>query len=518
MARAKTDGERQRMVAFGRVLAVLRTTAGLSQSALAKRSGVKRASISEYEHGKTAPDASTLERLLAGMGLRWSALDFGAWFIERLEADCRLPGSTGSAPLSLPIASSLAERIYTDLSLAHNTAAALSRLVAALEGEEEASAPILAAPGESLRNKERALAQGEWNRLKTLSRKDQAEALRTIPPELLWALSELLCIESQRLCGSDLLQAASLSELALAAATLAPGKEAFRAKLQGIAWAHIGNVSRAVGDLHAAESAFASAENLWREGEEDKDVETGLFEEGLIYALKASLRRAQRRFDEAADLLAQAEGLAGSKTFKVQVLVSRAKLLEETGHLEAAAEILAQAKEAVSPYEEPRILFAIWHNLADTLSKLERYEEASALLPEARRHCRGELNRIRLSWTEARVLTGLGAVDEGMALLARVRGEFASRSMAYDTALVSLELAVVHAKEGQPDQVKTLARHMRPIFEAQEVHREALAAVTLFRQAAERKMVTAAFAQDVLIYLRKARHAPDLQFEGGSTD
>jgi hypothetical protein len=59
---------------------------------------------------------------------------------------------------------------------------------------------------------------------------------------------------------------------------------------------------------------------------------------------------------------------------------------------------------------------------------------------------------------------------------------------------------------------------MTPIFQTQEVHREALAALTLFRQAAERERVTAAFARDVLLYLRKARNAPDLRFEGGAVD
>ena len=63
--------------------------------------------------------------------------------------------------------------------------------------------------------------------------------------------------------------------------------------------------------------------------------------------------------------------------------------------------------------------------------------------------------------------------------------------------------------------MKTLARHMTPIFHAHAIHREALAALTLFRKAAEREEVTEAFAREVLSYLRKARYNPELRFEGG---
>jgi hypothetical protein len=85
--------------------------------------------------------------------------------------------------------------------------------------------------------------------------------------------------------------------------------------------------------------------------------------------------------------------------------------------------------------------------------------------------------------------------------------------MAYDVALVSLEIATLYAGLGRTEQVKTLARHMTPIFQAHAIHREALAALALFRQAAEREGVTVEFARDVLSYLRKARYNPELRFE-----
>lgn len=506
-----------RAAPLGRILAILRTSLDLTQLDLAKRSGVKRASISLYERGLSTPDASTLERLLGAMQFGWSALDFGGWFLTRLSADCRIAeeaGIEGSAPTPLATAATLGSRLSANVHSICCTAETLRQLVSRLHGEEkgDASPEGPKSPAALGPDQDREAARALWNSLKPLSRGDQLAALPSAPAGSHWALCELLCVESQRLCGEDPSKAGAFCELALAAAELAVGDDAWRANLKGLAFAHLGNVLRARGDLQAAERAFDSADEFSERG---GSGENGLLEEGLIPALKASLRRAQRRFDEAAVLLDQASCLAASAAFRIQVLVSKAKLLEEVGQLEEAAAILFGVKDAAPVDLEPKLLFHIWHNLADTLSKLGRFEEAATFLPEARRHCRqggGELNRIRLSWTEARIVAGRGAAEEGMALLSRVRGEFAAREMAYDAALVSLELAVFYAEEGRLDQVKTLARHMAPIFQAQEVHREAVAALTLFRQAAERERVTGEFARDVLLYLRLARHNPELRF------
>jgi len=524
MTRVRKDRETGASVPLGRVLAVLRVALDLTQSDLARLSGVKRASISEYESGKSTPDAVTLERLLTAMRFRWTAIDFGGWFIEQLLLDCRTPDGKdagGGASPALVTASSLATRLSADVVAASQTAARLSKLVLALKEDQRKDDP----PSESAnpvasardRKAERRAAQALWTRIKLLPHKEQMEALRGAPPEAQWAVCDLLCSESQRLCGEEPMKAAALCELALVAADLAEGGEAVRAKLRGIAWAHLGNALRAQDDFDGAEMAFISADAFWKAGE---GADGGLLsiEEGLIFALKASLRREQRRFEEAKDLLERAFLMASSSTFRIQIMVSKAKVLEEMGDLEEAVALLEQVKETTSPEEEARLLLAIWNNLSDALSKLDRFEEAAALLPQARAHllkAGGDLNRVRLMWMEGRVTAGLGNVEEGIALLARVRGEFASRDMAYDVALVSLEIAVLYAGLGRTDQVKTLARHMTPIFQAHAIHREALAALTLFRKAAEQERVTVEFAREVLSYLRKARYNPELRFEGG---
>lgn len=230
--------------------------------------------------------------------------------------------------------------------------------------------------------------------------------------------------------------------------------------------------------------------------------------------LADGFRRAQRRFEEAGQLLERAAASSPSRKFAAQVMVSRAKLLEERGMHEEAVALLEGIDD--SGEEDGLLLLCVKHNLADNLSKLGRYREAEALLPEARAlssRAGGELDRVRLMWTEGRVAAELGAVEEGIAALARVRGEFASRGMAYDTALVSLELAAYYAEQGRTAEIKSLARHMVSIFQSQEIHREALAALALFRRAAEKEEATAGFLRQLVAYLRKARHDPGLRFQ-----
>lgn len=324
----------------------------------------------------------------------------------------------------------------------------------------------------------------------------------------------MLCLESQRHCAHDPAEAAALAELALKAADRVAGETAWRSKVRGLALAHVANAQRAQGDLPAAERTFLSADRSWKAGEQARN---GLLEEGLLFALKASLRRSQRRFEDEEALLEQASAAATSVKFRVQVLLSRARLAKEMGNLEKAVVILLEASEAAIPDDDGRVVLSIQHSLADNLSRLDRFPEAEALLPaviDLSRKCGGQVDLLRLRWIEGRVAAGLGHWEEGVATLRKVRGEFASRRLSYDTALISLELAVLYSEQGKAEEVKTLARHMVPIFQARNVHQEILAALSLFRQAAERERVSAEFARKVLAYLRKARHNPELRFEG----
>ena len=66
-------------------LHVLRIVRGWNASQLAAASGVKNASISDYERAKKTPELATLETLLTAMDYPLSAIDDTRCFIRRIQ-------------------------------------------------------------------------------------------------------------------------------------------------------------------------------------------------------------------------------------------------------------------------------------------------------------------------------------------------------------------------------------------------------------------------------------------------
>lgn len=496
-AKAPADAEAS-FCHVGRKLALLREARDYTQSELSRITGVKRASISEYEAGVTTPDASTLERLLSGLRFPWSALDLAGRFLSVLYRD------TASAGADAPAEAATFEEAAAEM---RNAAERLE----AMADEMRRAAPGKEVAAPDIRPRQRAEARALAISVRKLPVREQEERLRGAPEPLRWAVCEALCAESQQAAASEPNRGLSLAKLALSLAELVPD-EITRERLRGIAWAHAGNALRAKEDFAAAGKAFDAAERSWKEAPPGYD----LLEEGLISALKASLCRAEGRLDEAERLLGRAAEATCGAGLRAQIAISRAKLFEERGELERSVALLEEASAGAIP-DDGRLLLCIRHNLADGLSKLGRFPEAEKLLPEVRKLSRseaGELDQVRLLWVEARVAAGLGRTDEALRKLSKVRAEFASRSMDYDAALASLELSAIYAEGGRADEVKSLARHLAPVFRSEKVHEGPRAALMLFRDAAEKGRATASMATEIGLYLRKARHSPELRFAG----
>ena len=79
-------------------------------------------------------------------------------------------------------------------------------------------------------------------------------------------------------------------------------------------------------------------------------------------------------------------------------------------------------------------------------------------------------------------------------------------------ALMDLEMAPLLLAEGAVAQVKQMAAELVAKFQKMGIHREALAALELFHEAAEREQATAELARRVLEFLFRARHNVGLRF------
>jgi hypothetical protein len=85
--------------------------------------------------------------------------------------------------------------------------------------------------------------------------------------------------------------------------------------------------------------------------------------------------------------------------------------------------------------------------------------------------------------------------------------------MWYDAVLALLEESALLLDERRFAEVKALTPSLAKVFASNGIHREALAALRLFRDAAEREQATSELARRVLHFLFRARHDQGLRFE-----
>jgi hypothetical protein len=144
--------------------------------------------------------------------------------------------------------------------------------------------------------------------------------------------------------------------------------------------------------------------------------------------------------------------------------------------------------------------------------------EAEALLPpvEASVDPGNELDGVRLDWLRGRVWAGLDRREEAVATLGRVRAYFHAERIAYDYAVVSVELGTLLLEEGRAREVRELAGEMMWIFKSQGIHAQALEALALFCHAAKAEQAGLDWARRLVKYLYRAQRAEVREVEGST--
>jgi tetratricopeptide (TPR) repeat protein len=347
-----------------------------------------------------------------------------------------------------------------------------------------------------------------WSLLEPLPEDQRLTVVRVAGEFQHWALVERVCEESVVQASRNVERSASLARLAQKIAERVQGPEEWRNRVQGFAAAHVANALRVQGELKAAEAMLDRAKRLWESGDDSAKA----LDPGRLLDLEASLRRAQRRFEEALLLL--------DKALKVgrcpeRYLIKKGFTLEAMGQYERALETLLQAESLVEHQGDQRLLYMLRFNLAVIFCHLGRYSETTKPLQQVRDLVteRGDQTElVRVIWLEGRIAAGLGRPEEARRLLGKARREFVLRQMGYDAALALLEEAVLLLDEGRPVEVRALTPSLAEVFDSKGVHREALAALRLFQEAVEREEATAELARRVLGYLFRARYDQGAQF------
>lgn len=479
---------------YANILSFLREGLGCSQAQLERDAGLAPGMVGDYENGHKQLTRERLESLLSFLGLGPERID-GA--LAELET------ARGAARSGTGMAGSRQKRIEA-------VAAQFGRMAT---GFARAALSLLTLGGE------RAHAQDQadhlWRRLKRYPPEDRLLLVEEDRRFRKWGLVVLLVQESLDAAANRPKEALERARLAMRVAELATGVQEWRWRLQGYAGAALINALRVCSDLPAASKARSRARQLWEDGEPG---DPGLLDEALLPWVEAALHLAERDLPLALKRIEEALELDKGER-KGKILLTKANIHDALNDPEASVAANLEALPLLDTEREPRLAWIVLHNLIGDLLHLDRAEEARQRLPLVRRlaeRLEGELDLARVLWYEARVAEALGDLHGARKRFEQVRRAFGKPELIYKRALVTMDLAAVLLKQGEPARVRTLAEEMLGIFRSQEVLPEALAAIRVFCEAVKQETATVELARRVARFLDRAESNPELKFEAGA--
>ena len=326
------------------------------------------------------------------------------------------------------------------------------------------------------------------------------------------ALVRLLLEASRRSIPGRPGEARELAELARKVANRNPRMPGYF-DLYTLSTALLANACRASGDLQGASHAFEVVRRIMSEhGVTDLEVVA------RVDDLMGSLRKDQRRLAEAERLLKRAVLLFGLRRVPddaARVLIKLADFYCVQGNLDQGIDTVRSALGLLGPESDLLLHVAGHYNLTVYLMKAGQYEEAAGQFESDQAlyaQVREPWLELRLTWLRGNIAAARGDFARAEQAYLDTRSVCIGQGIGYDAAMVSLDLAVLYLKEGRMADVQRVAEEMLPIFQAQDVHREALAALQLFQEAARQQELTIEKTLEVAAYLRAARTEPGLRF------
>jgi tetratricopeptide (TPR) repeat protein len=276
--------------------------------------------------------------------------------------------------------------------------------------------------------------------------------------------------------------------------------------LQARAYMELGNAMRVTNDFPRSRQAFRDAAERANLGTLDPYLRAELLDKA------ASLLRATRNFDLAYDLLDQATEIyreLGEKHLVGRTLVSKGVAKGYGGEVAQAIALLSQAIMLLKRDRDPELFLSgiqslIWFKVeagcfAEGRKLIDRYR---ALYREL------GLPKLRLRWAEARIAAGLDEPGEAEAAFWEVRQGFEQHQLAYDVALVSLDIAALWLSQGRMAEIASLLGETLAVFRALSIHREAIATLLMLGEAAETERLNLTLLRAAAAKLRQFESDP----------
>ncbi len=316
-------------------------------------------------------------------------------------------------------------------------------------------------------------------------------------------LVDLLIEESRRMVTAAPKAALTLAECASVIALRVEHKilgPAWAATTIARASAYRGNASRATGNLRDAERLLRFADQLFEANGNGDPLVIAEFA-----SLKASLRFDQRRFEAAEKLLDESfntyEAL-GQQTDAARVLINQGRLFAELQEPERAIQMTRAAAQRIDVENHARLYLSTQFNLAVYLEEFGQHEQALSLLEEQRplfERFQDPWTMVRYRWYLGVVMRGMGRLEEAEVALSGARGEFLAAGHNYDASLVGLDLALGLTA------LQQLAEELLPALLQENLEREVIGALLLFRRAVEEETTTPSMVTQIIRTMRTAK-------------
>lgn len=279
----------------------------------------------------------------------------------------------------------------------------------------------------------------------------------------------------------------------------AAGWAAWRGRVE----AYAGNIHRIFGRFPEARSRLETAQ-AWLAA-----AECGPGQMAELHWLQGVLARAERRFDDSAELLKTAmeePNLTGGYTLAQEIGMVLGNVYGEAGEPEKAIEEKERLFYTYSRSElGPRNYLVLTQSLATEYAQTGRVDEARKLLRVVK-ELAADLDlgtdRHRVTWLEALIRRAEGLRPVAASLYREVYQGFLAEEMPYDAALALLDLAEMHLAEGDTRSAAELAEDLVPVFKSRGIHREATMAGLILVRSLRHQAATAAQVQEVIGRLR----------------
>jgi tetratricopeptide (TPR) repeat protein len=331
-------------------------------------------------------------------------------------------------------------------------------------------------------------------------------ALRREPDFWTLGLVEELLTRSRELRHESPAATVQYAELAkLAAENLAPDRygacrvEDARAR----SWAELGNAYRIADELAQADEAFAHAERHRKAGTGDPLLAASIAD------LTASLRCHQRHFGEAFRLLDRAYVLYvdhGDRHRGGRALISKGIYTGYSGEPEEALWLLGRGLTMIDRRREPALLPQALHAILWFKIDLGEYSLVRSLLrelPWLYKRDGGKMDFLKLRWLEGKAAAGMGDLSAAETAFTEVRAGMTKDGLTYHAALAGLDLAAAWFRQGRIGAIPPLVEEMIAAFKAQDIKREALAALLLLRDASRQQALSLELIQRVSALLTR---------------